>query len=446
MKLGEFLAHARLFGQITVRNWLLKAFSRVSEAVIHDLVTNFGVAKNLFDKSLKQTTEAEFKALFEALSKAPLMAPSTRSVLGIGEEGLAKSILRLGHINFYAVASRKPAICDFKPVQVEVAIARLEDKGINPDDTVQVLRFANRVPLQFDKAACAIVKAITSVNWKTYGLRQSRNNLPQGSFIIAVSVVSPFIKFKNASKETIDASDELVEEIRRALMQAGQRLSRHLSKENKAAALEEKIQRIESFAPILVSGLVRITHAPASRKEKAEAGLVKLLGRETRAAEKELDVAQAKLKRYIEEKHRRLGTEWEEPGSEVETEEPRPHAEEGPSDTGEDRSTGGRKAKGKDATAVKAATKKAAGKKVVKAPSSVKGAGQAKKSPAKSTKAAAAAKSAAAPVKKKAAAKPARAAKSSAPAKAKSVKKGKNKSVTKKAPAAAAKKKKQKKK
>lgn len=440
MKLGEFLAHARLFGQITVRNWLLKAFSRVSEAVIHDLVTNFGVPKGLFDKSLKQTSETEFKALFEALSKAPLMAPSTRSVLGIGEEGLAKSILRLGQINFYAVASRKPAICDFKPVQVEVAIARLEDKGINPDDTVQVLRFANRVPLQFDKAACAIVKAITSVNWKTYGLRQSRNSLPQGSFIIAVSVVSPFIKFKNASKETIDASDELVEEIRRALMQAGQRLSRHLSKENKAAALEEKIQRIESFAPILVSGLVRITHAPSARKEKAEAGLVKLLGRETRAAEKELDVAQAKLKRYIEEKHRRLGTEWEEPEFEVETEEERPHAEDGPSDTGEERSTGGRKGKGKDAAAVKAASKKTAGKNVVAAPSSAKGAGKAKKSPAKPAKTAAAIKSVAIPAKKKAAAKPAPAAKT------RPVRKGKSNSVTKKASAAAAKKKKQKKK
>ena len=56
-------------------------------------------------------------------------------------------------IDFFAVISRKPTICDFKPVQVEVAVARLEDKSIEADSSVQVLRFANRVPLQFDKFA-----------------------------------------------------------------------------------------------------------------------------------------------------------------------------------------------------------------------------------------------------------------------------------------------------
>src|SRR5690606_24097342 len=143
---------------------------------------------------------------------------------------------------YFSVISRKPTICDFKPLQVEVAMARLIGSGIDPEEPVQVLRFANRVPLQFDKAGCAIVKAIQSVNWRAYGLRQPREALPQGPFIVAVSVVSPFIKFKNASKETIDTSDELVEEIRRALMQAGQKLSRHLKRESKAAELEERIQ------------------------------------------------------------------------------------------------------------------------------------------------------------------------------------------------------------
>ena len=135
---------------------------------------------------------------------------------------------------------------------------------------MQVLRFANRVPLQFDKSGCAIVKAISSVNWKAYGLRQSRGQLPVGSYIIAVSVVSPFIKFKNASKETIDASEELVEEMRKALMQGGQRLGKHLRREQKEAVLESKIQHIEQFSPILVEGLIRITNSNDKRREKAQ--------------------------------------------------------------------------------------------------------------------------------------------------------------------------------
>jgi DNA topoisomerase VI subunit B len=108
-------------------------------------------------------------------------------------------------------------------------------------------------------------------------------------------VVSPFIKFKNASKETIDASDELVEEIRRALIQAGQKLSKHIKREVKANELEEKIRHIEQFCPILVEGICRIIDAPASRKKKAEEGLVKLLGRDAHVTKKELDQAHAVL-------------------------------------------------------------------------------------------------------------------------------------------------------
>ena len=151
---------------------------------------------------------------------------------------------------------------------IEVAVARLEDKNIEAESAVQLLRFANRVPLQFDKSACAIAHAIESVNWRAYGLVQPKDSIPQGPYIIAVRVVSPFIKFKNASKETIDASDELVEEIRLALIQAGQRLSKYIRREAKENELEEKIRHIEQFGPILVEGLCRITKAPDTRKRK----------------------------------------------------------------------------------------------------------------------------------------------------------------------------------
>ena len=163
------------------------------------------------------------------------------------------------------------------------------------DDQIQLLRFANRVPLQFDKASCAITKAVESVNWRAYGLNQSKDSLPQGPYVFAISVTSPFIKFKNASKETIDGSDELVEEIRRALMQAGQKLSRHIRRESKEADLERKISHIEQFGPILVEYLVKITGAKESRKKKAEEGLRKLLGRDAQAAEKDLSEAEVRL-------------------------------------------------------------------------------------------------------------------------------------------------------
>jgi DNA topoisomerase-6 subunit B len=295
MKLGEFMSHASLFGKATLDSFLDKGFSRISDDAIGQMQKH-SFKKAWLKQSLSSMADADLKATYTALQNVELMAPSTRSVLQIGEEALSKSIGRLGEIDFFSVVSRKPRICDAKPVAVEVAIARLVTRG-DADEPVTVLRFANRVPLQFDKASCVTVRALETVNWKAYGLQQPKDSIPLGPFVVAISVVSPFIKFKNASKETIDASEELLEEIRLALIQAGQRLSRHINKERRAVDLEQKIRHIEQFGPILIAGIGRITKAPGARLEKAKLGLMKILGRDANDAKEDLDLA---LKKHAE--------------------------------------------------------------------------------------------------------------------------------------------------
>tara|TARA_B100000749_G_scaffold280887_1_gene279897 strand:+ start:138986 stop:140827 length:1842 start_codon:yes stop_codon:yes gene_type:complete len=350
MKLGEFMTHALLYSNLSLSKFLKTGFSRVTDNTIKDF-TKHGLPKSLLPKAVGKLAESDFKKAFQSIQETDLANPSTRSVLTVGEESLAKSILRLGEVDFFSVNTRKPKICDFKPVVVEVAVARFKDRGAKAEEQqAQLLRFANRVPLQFDKSACAITHAVESVNWRSYGLQQSRNSIPAGPYVIAVAVTSPFIKFKNASKETIDASEELVDEIRRAVMQAGQKLSRHLKREHKAADLERKLQHIEKFGPILVDGLCRITGAGKQRKEKAEEGLKKILGRDTKAAEEDLQVAEERLAVHKARQKQMIGIEGE--------------SEETPQ-TEADVST-------KKKVAKKAAKKKVAKKKVVKKKTSKK--------------------------------------------------------------------------
>ena len=312
MKLGEFLTHAHLYAHMTLIQFLKKGFSRVTDNTIKEMTKN-GLSKKHLNTLVRKISESNFKQIFQAIQQSKLSQPSTRSVLTVGEEGLAKSIHRLGEVDFFSVVTRKPRICDFKPVVVEVAIARFKDKKTAAEtEFIQLLRFANRVPLQFDKSACAITRAVESVNWRAYGLTQSKSSLPLGPYVFAISVTSPFIKFKNASKETIDASDDLVEELRRALMKAGQKLSRHIRRENKAADLERKKQHIEKFGPILVEGLAWIAGASVSRKKKAEKGLKKLLGRDTEVAEEDLKTAESRLAELKVKQQEKLG-EWENP-------------------------------------------------------------------------------------------------------------------------------------
>ena len=303
MKLGDFLSYSRLFASHKIIDWLCKGFSRVTKPFATDLFKLAGLPKGLLAKRLSTLTAEQTKKLFQTIQETEFPAPSTKSVMSLGEKALSLSVQRLGKVDYFSVVTRKPVICDFKPVQVEVAIARLHGKrnasNDSEDASVQILRFANRVPLQFDKSSCAIVRSICSVNWKAYSIKQSRSSLPTGPYIIAVSVVSPFLKFKNASKETIDATDELVVEIRKALMKAGQGLSRHIKKEAKTQELENKIRHIEKFGPVLVNTLCRILNASDSKKKKAEEGIEKILGRDNLKTKQQLEEVEEKLSAHL---------------------------------------------------------------------------------------------------------------------------------------------------
>lgn len=304
MKLGEFLHHANLYGESTLKKFFQTGFSRINQTVFNDL-KKLGIKNTLFNKKLKAVNQQEYKDIFQALQQVSLPNPSTRSVLIVGEEGLTESIHRLGDIDFFSVITRKPKICDYKSVVVEVAIARLKSKSQEGESYIQLLRFANRVPLQFDKASCAITKAVESVNWRSYGLVQSRKALPVGPYVFAISVTSPFIKFKNASKETIDASEELVDEIRLTLMQAGQKLNKHIRKELHTEDLLRKKEYIKKFAPILIKKLKDVTKVSEKEMALAEAGLNKILSKGAEAAERALVEAEKKLDQLNSQKIRR---------------------------------------------------------------------------------------------------------------------------------------------
>ncbi|MEQ1663790.1 MAG: DNA topoisomerase VI subunit B, partial [Bdellovibrionales bacterium] len=77
--------------------------------------------------------------------------------------------------------------------------------------------------------------------------------------------------------------------------QAGQKLSRHIKREFRAADLERKLLHIEKFGPILVECLGKVVGAPKARLVRAEEGLTKLLGRDSKEAQTQLDVAEVKL-------------------------------------------------------------------------------------------------------------------------------------------------------
>ena len=86
---------------------------------------------------------------------------------------------------------------------------------------MQVLRYANRVPLQFQPAACAITQSVIGNNWRAYGLSQSRGQFPSGPVTVMVHMASVWVPFTSESKEAIAGYPEIMKELRLGLQAVG---------------------------------------------------------------------------------------------------------------------------------------------------------------------------------------------------------------------------------
>lgn len=104
----------------------------------------------------------------------------------------------------------------------------LQNVTINEGQSMQVMRFANRVPLQFQAGACAITQAVMGMNWRSYGLTQSRGNLPNGPVSVMVHVASVWVPFTSESKEAVANYPEIEKELRLSLQFVGRKLGMFL--------------------------------------------------------------------------------------------------------------------------------------------------------------------------------------------------------------------------
>ena len=90
----------------------------------------------------------------------------TTTFYGLGSEA-ADKILKEAELGTRASPAR------LKSAEIAKLHEALHSVNLDAGQTMTVLRYANRVPLQFQHAACAITQMITQTNWRSYGLTQS---------------------------------------------------------------------------------------------------------------------------------------------------------------------------------------------------------------------------------------------------------------------------------
>ncbi|MFH1209565.1 MAG: DNA topoisomerase VI subunit B [archaeon] len=145
---------------------------------------------------------------------------------------------------------------------------------IEKEDVIRLLRFANRVPLLYQKGACAVTRAVGETNWKQYGLQQSGKNLPVGPIVLVVHIASVWVPFTSEAKEAIAHYPEIIKEIKLALQECGRQLGIYIRKHIKAKEQKEKANLFEKYIPELASSLSNLT---GDKKDKIEEDLLKIL-------------------------------------------------------------------------------------------------------------------------------------------------------------------------
>jgi DNA topoisomerase-6 subunit B len=223
---------------------LQRDFSRVSQKVAGEICA----AANLRPESNPRSIAVnEAERLFKAINSVKIMSPPTNCLSPIGEEQVLSGLKKVIDASFCTAVTRAPSVYRGNPFQVEVGMAY--GGSLPADELVDLLRFANRVPLQYQQSGCAITKAVLGVDWRSYGLSQSRGALPTGPLVLFVHIASVWVPFTSESKEAIAAYPEIMRELRLALQDCGRKLSMHIRSHRRAVEEDKKRSYIEKYIP-----------------------------------------------------------------------------------------------------------------------------------------------------------------------------------------------------
>jgi len=137
--------------------------------------------------------------------------------------------------------------------------------NLHDGQTMSILRYANRVPLQFQSGACAITQTVTATNWRSYGLSQSRGSLPRGPVTVLVHMASVWVPFTSESKEAIAAYPEIQKELRLALQSVGRKLGMYLRRRKRVKHEGERRNIFLRYLGEVATAVSRINQADPDR-------------------------------------------------------------------------------------------------------------------------------------------------------------------------------------
>ncbi|WP_251330472.1 DNA topoisomerase VI subunit B [Haloplanus pelagicus] len=211
--------------------------------------------------------------LLDAMRKTDILAPPTDCLSPITADLVEAGLRKEFDADFFAAASRDAEVHGGDPFIVEAGIAYggdLEDGG-----SADVMRFANRVPLVYQRGACAITDVVKEIGWRNYGLDQpGGRGLPSGPAVLMIHVASTNVPFTSESKDAVANVPEIEDEIELAIREAARDLKSYL---NRRRSLEKRRRKQEVLGRILPEMADKLSEVTGRERPNIDGALGRIM-------------------------------------------------------------------------------------------------------------------------------------------------------------------------
>ena len=266
IELGQLQRLCGESSESRMTTFLRRNFSGVSGRAAKELCQVAELEEKLKPKSMKAD---QIRALLEAFQgermlrgkPIKLLNPPTSCLSPIEELLIKKGLSKTIDSKFVTTMTRAPSVTQGNPFQIEVGL--IFGEGMAADKPVEILRFANRVPLMYQQGGCLLTKSIESVDWRQYGLDQAGGRgVPKGPAAILVHLASTNVQFTSEAKEALSDNEVVMEEGRKAMLEMGRGLRKHLEKKKKMGKTREKFELINDIIPAIAEKAASLLELP----------------------------------------------------------------------------------------------------------------------------------------------------------------------------------------
>lgn len=186
--------------------------------------------------------------LLEGMQETNVMAPPSSCLSPIKEDLIVKGLQQVYDADFFSADTRDADSHSGEPFVAEAGIAYGGD--LTSGDQAEILRFANRVPLVYQRGACATTDVVKRIDWRNYDVDQTGGSgIPTDEIVILVHVASTNVPFTSESKDAIANVEALEDEIERAIRGAARELKSHLKKKKNLKKRRERQSIVARVLP-----------------------------------------------------------------------------------------------------------------------------------------------------------------------------------------------------